>query len=209
MRPQARLKLGYYPLPIPEAQRIAACLQFSSPSITAIDPCAGTGEALATIAPGKSVRRYAIELDGYRAGEAGGTADEVIHGSAFDCHAPVESFSLLYLNPPYDFEVGEGRNQRMEAVFLEHCFRWLKLGGVLVLVIPFNRVYGCWRVLTPHFRDKAIFRLAAPESVLYKQVVLFGIRRTRQERDRLTDYSIEKANLKLSELTRYYDAIPV
>jgi hypothetical protein len=77
------------------------------------------------------------------------------------------------------------------------------------MVIPFNRVYDCWRVLTPHFRDKAIYRLTAPESVLYKQVVLFGTRRTRQERDRLTDYSIQQGNLKLSELTRHYDAIPV
>jgi 16S rRNA G1207 methylase RsmC len=72
----------------------------------------------------------------------------------FRCHAPVESFSLLYLNPPYDFEVSEGRNARMETVFLEHFYRWLKPGGVLVMVIPFDRVYACRRVLTPHFRDK-------------------------------------------------------
>ena len=209
MRPQARQKLGYYPLPMTEAQRIAARLQFPSPSTAAIDPCAGTGAALATIAAGKSVRRHAIELDAHRAGVARGNADEVIQGSAFDCHAPVESFSLLYLNPPYDFEIGEGRNQRMETVFLEHCYRWLKPGGILVLVIPFNRVYDCWRVLTPQFRDKAIYRLAARDSVLYKQIVLFGTRRTRQERDRLNDYSIQQGNLKLSELTRRYDAIPI
>ena len=33
------------------------------------------------------------------------------------------AFSLLYMNPPYDFQVGEGKNQRMEKLFLEHCFR--------------------------------------------------------------------------------------
>ena len=209
MRPEARLKLGYYPLPSIEAQRIAGWLEFSSPATSVLDPCAGTGAALAAITPGNGVRRYAVELDAHRAGEAKERADEAIQGSAFDCHAPVESFSLLYLNPPYDFEVGEGRNQRMETVFLEHFFRWLKPGGVLVMVIPSNRVYDCGRVLTPHFRDKTIYRLAAPESVLYKQIVLFGIRRTRQERDRLTDYGVQQANLKLSDLTRRYDEIPV
>jgi len=202
------MKLGYYPLPVKEAQRIAGCLQISSAATSVLDPCAGTGAALAMITPGEGVRRFAIELDAHRAAEAKGIADEVIQGSAFDCHAPVETFSLLYLNPPYDFEVGEGRNRRMETVFLEHFFRWLKPGGVLVMVIPFNRVDDCWRVLTPHFRDKAIYRLAASESVLYKQIVLFGIRRTRQERERLTDHSMQQANNKLSDLTRHYEEIP-
>jgi tRNA1(Val) A37 N6-methylase TrmN6 len=208
LRLQARLKLGYYPLPVEEAQRIAKWLQFSSSSTSVLDPCAGTGAALAMITQGQQVRRYAIELDAYRAADAKANADEVIQGNAFDCHASVESFSLLYLNPPYDFEIGEGKNERMESVFLEHFFRWLKPGGVLVTVIPFDRAYECRRVLTPHFRDKAIYRLVAPESIAYKQVVLFGIRRTRQEKDRLTDHAVQQANYKLSELTRQYDALP-
>jgi predicted RNA methylase len=208
LRPQARLKLGYYPLPIEEAPRIASGLQFSGLETSVLDPCAGTGAALAAIAVAPGVRRYAVELDAYRAAEARAYAHEVIHGSAFDCHAPVESFSLLYLNPPYDFEVGEGKNQRMESVFLEHFFRWLKPSGVLVMVIPFDRVYECRKILTPHFRDKMIYRLTAPASVVYKQVVVFGVRRTRQERERVTDQAVQNANYKLSDLTRRYDAIP-
>ena len=31
----------------------------------------------------------------------------------------------------------------MEAVFLEHTYRWLVMGGVLVLVIPFERLHDC------------------------------------------------------------------
>ena len=89
MRPEARLKLGYYPLPSIEAQRIAGWLEFSSPTTSVLDPCAGTSAALAAITPGNGVRRYAIELDAHRAGEAKHIADEVIQGSAFDCHAPV------------------------------------------------------------------------------------------------------------------------
>jgi hypothetical protein len=163
---------------------------------------------LAAITQGSNTRRYAIELDAYRAGEARKLCHEVIQGSAFDCHTRVESFSLLYLNPPYDFEVGEGKNTRMERLFLEDYFKWLKSGGVLVMVVPFNLIYECRGVLTPHFRDKAIYRLTDPDSVRYKQAVVFGVRRTRQERERLTDFSVQQANYKLRDLTRDYELIP-
>ncbi len=96
----------------------------------------------------------------------------------------------------------------MERIFLEHVYRWLKQTGVLVMVSPFDRVYECRGVLTPHFRDKAIYRLTELEAVKYKQVVVFGIRRTRQERERLNDHAVHQGNRKLLELTRCYDEIP-
>ena len=86
-----------------------------------------------------------------------------IQGSTFDAHSPVESYSLLYLNPPYDDEVHDDRSRRSEAVFLEHCFRWLMPKGVLILVIPAQRVNACNTILASHFRDVAMYRLADPE----------------------------------------------
>jgi hypothetical protein len=157
---------------------------------------------------GAAVRRYGVELDAYRSEEACKNLDEVVQGNAFDTHAPVESFSLVYLNPPYDFEIGEGKNQRMEKLFLEHVARWVRPSGVLVMVIPYDRVYECRTVLTPQFRDKAIYRLTEPEGVAYKQAVVFGVRRTRQERQGLTDHSVQQANRKLNDLTRCYEQIP-
>jgi SAM-dependent methyltransferase len=174
----------------------------------ALDPCSGAGAALKALTAGGNVRTCGIELDAYRAAEAREVLDEVIQGSVFDTHAPVESFSLLYLNPPYDFEIGEGKNRRMERLFLEHVARWLKPGGVLVFVVPYDRVYDCRGTLTTQFRDKSIYRLTAPESVTYKQVALFGVRRSRQERERMTDRAVDEGNWKLQQLTRSYDAIP-
>ncbi len=208
MRLKAKLKLGYYPLPEAEATRIRKYLQFSNQPASILDPCAGTGAALYTLSDGAAVRRYGIELDAYRAGEARNIIDDVIQGSAFDTHVPVESFSLLYLNPPYDFEIGEGKNQRMERLFLEHVARWLRPGGVLVMVIPYDRVYDCRNALTPQFKEKAIYRLTAVKAVAYKQVVVFGVRRTRQERERMNDHAVEQANAKLNELTGWYEEIP-
>jgi tRNA G10 N-methylase Trm11 len=161
-RTESKLKLGYYPLAAEEAKRIRRFLQFAG-AASILDPCVGTGAALGAIAD-SDARRYGVELDAYRASEAKKLLDETIHGSVFETHCPVESFGLLYLNPPYDHEIGEGKNQRLERVFLEHTFRWLKPGGVLVMVVPFDRMTDCRGVLTPHFRDKAIHRLTRARS---------------------------------------------
>jgi len=188
-RNASRLKLGYYPLILGEGRRIRRYLEFP-PECAALDPCAGTGAALRQITDEARARRYGIELDSFRALEAGRVLDEVVQGSVFDTHCPVESYSLLYLNSPYDDEISEGRNRRMEGVFLEHCFRWLRPGGVLVLVIPGNRIASCSDVLVAHFRDLGIYRLTDPGAAQYFQIAIFGIRRTRRERERLHDRDV-------------------
>ena len=102
---------------------------------------------------------------------------ETIQGNTFDAIARPESFSLLYLNPPYDSEIGSIANRRMEAVFLEHTFRWLAMEGVLVLVIPFERLHDCAGILSSHFAALNVFRMTDPDSVQYRQIAVLGIRR--------------------------------
>ena len=113
MRSIARQKLGYFPLSSREAERIRHSLVFSCEDTSVLDACAGTGAALAGITSDAKVKRFAVELDAYRAEAAAKTVDEVIHGNCFDVHCSVESFSLLFLNPPYDQEISENRNARM------------------------------------------------------------------------------------------------
>ncbi len=198
-RQAARLKLGYFPLVEAEAKRIRQFLHFPE-TCAALDPCAGTGRALQLIAGETRARLYGIELDSYRANEAASMLDQVVQGSIFKARSPVESYSLLYLNPPYDDEVHEDRSRRSEAVFLEHCFRWLRPRGILIFVIPAQRVTACCIVLAPHFRELGIYRLTDPDSAQYRQVVLFGIRRTRHERERLTDRDVQAQRNFLSHL---------
>lgn len=209
MRSIARQKLGYFPLSVAEAERIRRFLVFSGEETSVLDPCAGTGAALASVTSGAKAMRYAIELDAFRAEEAAKTADQLVQGNCFDVHCAVESFSLLYLNPPYDHEISESRNARMERLFLEHTYRWLKLAGVLVLVIPGARLSECIEILAVHFRNKAIYRLSEPESVRYNQIVLFGVRRTRREREQLKDWDVQRAKTKLMGIARNYDELPV
>ncbi len=202
MRLAGRARLGFYPLPLPEAERIRRFLAFPDKQCCALDPCVGDGAAFAEITSDKRVLLYGVELDAGRAEQARTSGIEVTHGNCFDVQCPVESFSLIYLNPPYDFEISEEKSQRMEKLFLEHVYRWLKPGGILVLVVPARRVADCTVLLSRHFRDIRVYRLTEPESVRYGQVAVFGVRRTRQERDRLRDAEIIQAQLWLASIER-------
>ncbi|HXU20483.1 MAG TPA: DUF6094 domain-containing protein [Verrucomicrobiae bacterium] len=209
MRIAARTKLGFYPLPLSEAERIRRFLAFPDTHCSALDPCAGDGAAFAEIASAGRVSLYGVELEAGRAKQARARGIDVIHANCFDVQCPVESFSLIYLNPPYDFEISEEKSQRMERLFLEHVYRWLKPLGVLVLVVPAKRIGDCAVLLSRHFRDVRIYRLTEPESVRYHQTVVLGIRRTRQERDRLRESEIVQAQLWLRSLDRKLEELPL
>ena len=202
MRLAGRERLGFYPLPIREAERIRGFLAFPDKQCCALDPCVGEGAAFAEITSDQKVLQYGVELDAGRAEQASAKGIEVTHGDCFDVQSPVESFSLIYLNPPYDFEISEEKSQRMEKLFFEHVYRWLKPDGILVLVVPAKRIAECTVLLSRHFRDIGVYRLTEPESVRYGQVAVFGVRRTRQERDRLRDAEIIQSQLWLGSVER-------
>jgi predicted RNA methylase len=201
--------MGHYPLALEEARRISRFLALPDGNFPAIDPCAGCGTAFFEITAGANAVRYGVELDAYRAEAARRVLSHVIQGSCFDVHCPVESFSLAFLNPPYDWTGDECRGERAEAAFLDHCFRWLRVGGVLVLVIPGSRVTACAGTLAVHFRDKALYRLSAPEAIRYQQVVVFGMRRSPRERSQLKDWEVAEARRRLQEMARKPDSLAV
>ena len=201
----ARLRCNYYPLPLRETERIRNLLQFPSEPFSALDPCVGEGIAFSTITRDSSARRYGIELDAYRAEQAAPLLIRIIQGNSLETHCPVESFSLIYENPPYDWTLSGSARERLEAVFLNHTFRWLIPGGVLVLVIPAERAAECAQILSSHFKRTRIFRLGDPESVRYRQVVIVGVRRTRRERDQLRDREISEGRFLFTTLGREYE----
>ncbi len=208
MRMAGRERLGFYPLPLAEAQRISKFLQFPAAPCAAVDPCIGDGAAFAGITADAPAQRYGIELDSYRAAQASVVADQIVQGSCLDVHCPGEAFSLLYLNPPYDWSIGESRSERVEPVFLAHTCRWLKAGGILVLVIPGERIAECSQTLAAQFRETRLYRLSEPECVRYKQVVVLAVRRSRRERERLQDSDITRARLQYANLARNAARLP-
>jgi hypothetical protein len=209
LRFEGKSRLGFYPLPLSEAERIRRFLLFPDQPSSAIDPCVGDGVAFEAITTGADVLRYGIELDAYRAEQGGQRIPNITQGNTLEVHCAVECFGLLYLNPPYDWALGPADSRRTEQTFLSHTYRWLKFGGVLLFVIPGERLAECSQILASHFRDVQVFRLEAPECVRYKQVVVIGIRRARRERERLTDNDITRARLDYAGLARNPSQVPV
>jgi len=197
MRPPGKIKLGFFPLPVPEAARLRNFLAFAS-EFSALDPCVGDGVAFNHLLDGLTAHRYGIEIDANRAEQARTVGIETLQTNTMDVRCSPEAFSLLYLNPPYDWESGESNNQRLELVFLEHTYRWLRPGGVLLFVIPQLRLAKCARLLSEHFTELRVLGLTEPSCVQYKQIVVLGTRRKRHAK--ISDAA-------LLEIVRYLETL--
>jgi hypothetical protein len=99
VRPQGKTKLGFFPLPTAEAERLRNCLTFA-PEFSAVDPCVGDGVAFTCLLRGARGYRYGIEVDANRAEQARGLGIDSLHANTMDVRCPAEAVSLLYLNPP-------------------------------------------------------------------------------------------------------------
>jgi hypothetical protein len=113
LRPHGQTKLGFFPLPTAEAYRLRNCLAFPE-RFSALDPSVGNGAAFADLLRDVRAHRYGIEIDAYRTQQARALGIETVQADAMEVHCPAESLSLLYLNPPYDWEAGSSNNQRLE-----------------------------------------------------------------------------------------------
>ena len=195
MRFQGQAKLGFFPLPSSEAARLRRWLAFPE-QFSALDPCVGDGAAFKTLLEFSGALRYGIEIDAHRSAQAVALGIDVLHANTLDVRCGAESVSLLYLNPPYDWEYGQGKNERLELIFLQHTYRWLKCEGILVFILPQPRIQPCARLLAEHFRDIRVYRLTAPESARFKQVAILAVRRKRHDRSR---------DVALNEMTRYLE----
>jgi hypothetical protein len=181
VRPQGQTKLGFFPLPVAEARRLKSWLVFPD-RFSALDPCVGDGAAFSQLIRDATANCYGIEIDANRAEQARTLGIETIQADTIDVRCPADSVSLLYLNPPYDWEAGGSNNERLEFAFLEHTYRWLKVGGVLLFVIPQTRLARCARLLSEQFTDLRVFRLTEPACVQFKQIVVIATRRKRHAR---------------------------
>jgi SAM-dependent methyltransferase len=159
----------------------------------------GDGVAFAQLLRDAPAYRYGIEIDAYRAEQARGLGVETLQADAMDVRCPADSLSLLYLNPPYDWEAGVNNNQRLESVFLERAYRWLQPGGVLVFVIPQIRLAKCARLLSEQFTNLQVYRLAELACLQFRQIVVLASRRKRHVR--LSDAALLEETRYLEDLT--------
>jgi predicted RNA methylase len=102
VRIAARLKLGYYPLPIEQGPMLRARLAFPEAPTSALDPCCGTGAALHALTTASNTTPYGVELDANRAASAKESGIQTIHGNVFDVRAFRSSISTLPMTSRWD-----------------------------------------------------------------------------------------------------------
>ena len=144
-----------------------------------LDPAAGEGLALLQLARELRAIPFAIELSEDRAARVREalTEDQSLAPADFlRCAISYRSFSLAWVNPPYDYATGgEGR---MESQFIERAVHLLADDGVLALVCP-QDVADSYQ--TSEFFEQYCYDISAmpfPENVRkFSETIILGRKR--------------------------------
>lgn len=195
MRLAAQKKMGYYPTPPEIAHIIPSFLKPDEKGkvYRLLDPCCGKGTALNIISQKlsekyrfKKFKTYGVELDLQRYTEAQAMLNHTIHADALtETRISNEYFSLLFLNPPYDWEQESeetyySNSTRYELSFLQKYTEKLRPDGILVFIVPFSFLsrYSCCSFLTSNYSHIKIFKFPAELYKPFKQIVIFARKQT-------------------------------
>ena len=121
-----------------------------------------------------SMETFGIELHRDRAEEAERRLDHVLAADLFATSIANGAFGLLFLNPPYDYDA---EDKRTEHAFLTQTTRYLADDGLLVFIVPRQRLAVSARYLSTHYGRMQCWAFPDPERQVFDQVVLFGYRK--------------------------------
>jgi hypothetical protein len=184
MRLAAQMKGGFYPAS-QEAVSLAATF-LRPPALgpfAILDPCAGEGAAIRQLRDLLGCQpslTYAIELDESRAKTLHAALPDtkvLAPASFFGSYATRNSFSFIWLNPPFDTSY---ETHRVEERFLHDATELLLPGGVIALVCP-EDVMGEYSDTRAHFaRHYENCKVVPfPEGHRpFNEVMIFGVKRS-------------------------------
>ena len=187
MRLAAQAKGGFYPTPERVVDLLAELIHTPTgyyhrdrETLRILDPCCGAGEALAQLAERMDapnaipIETYGVELHRDRAEEAEKRLGHALASDLFATSIANGAFGLLLLNPPYDHD---SEDKRTEHAFLTQTTRYLAEGGLLVFIVPRQRLAVSARYLSTHYGRMRCWAFPHPEREVFDQVVLMGYRK--------------------------------
>ena len=197
MRLAAQAKSGFYPA-APEAVRLMLKHLslppppkdgglFRSTDIAILDPWQAKAKPSAFLLKGFLCPRHkvhGVELNKERAEAVRlRLPDAKVIGpcSYFGTEISVKSFSLVYCNPPFDYD-GSGSGTREEQNFVQRSYDLLAKDGILILVCPIKVIIGRYEfagMMDSMFEHIEIYRFPDAHRP-YNEVVVFGKKRTAQ-----------------------------
>ena len=191
MRLAGIAKGGFYPTPQRCVQLLAGMLNAGASDAPAhmsviriLDPCCGAGDACRELADQMAQRTsvktltYGVELEKNRAEKSREQLEFTLSSDIFQTSIANNSFQILLLNPPYDFDQ---ESKRVEHSFLTHCTKYLEDRGLLVFIVPKHRLGVSARYIASHYTQLECRRFPDPEYDDFDQVILMGRRRIRPE----------------------------
>lgn len=176
MRPPAIERMGYYPTATQVVDLLKTYFQPAEDG-RLLDPCAGEGLAARSLAKALNCTSWGVELSPTRAQVAENNMDRVLCAAWQTCTLTNESVTLLFLNPPYNYD-RFGDQRRLETEFLKSATPKLARGGALVYIVPLNLLGDetVAALLVAYYENLAVVRYPETE---YNQVIVMGYRRQR------------------------------
>lgn len=177
-------KMGAYYTELSHCNDIRKMFIFPDEEVCALDPSIGNGEAIITATGAHEnphIKIFGVELNDE---EAQNTAKKPYITECLQADFTNEvvicksSFSFAFGNPPYLAERNEtgDKNIRLERIFLEKIVNYLKIGAVLVWIIPYKAFcdVSYLRIWMRDFDTEAIYKFRSAEYQKYHQIVIVG-----------------------------------
>src|ERR1700757_5174942 len=184
-RLESQAKLGFFPTPYHLVPVIFSYILPATVSANFLDPCCGEGEALNLIGLMLAGKTYGIELDRERGVQAKKIVNTVVISDAMRTRVSDNSFSLLFLNPPYDWAVREEgeKSERLEHQFLLRFTSKLVDRGILALIVPIHVLSRSSTFLSNWYEDIRVYKFPPEDYKVFNQVVLFGRKKPKSTPD--------------------------
>lgn len=184
-------KLGAYYTDVAHCMDLRKLFRFPEDEVCVLEPCIGDASAVISITGANqnpNIKIFGVELNNEVAKI---TRDnpfvmELLEAD-FTCDVMIRKnrFSFCFANPPYMAEQSNlGESQiRLEIVFLEKLPNYIKIGGILVWVVPEKSLLEIshLRHWVKNFDTLAYYRFRAEEYEKYKQMVIIGKRIGKRE----------------------------
>lgn len=197
MRIGNMIKAGFYPLPIKQVgEHLVKLLEVEEHSNGEqsrwLDPCSGEGEILAYLQHKlgeDSIQTYGVEIDRARYEKSAEILDYTVRSAFEQTVISHKAFPLIYLNPPYNYEMGSSSEKKdlMEYTFLRRSHLYLQDGGIMIYVVPYDRFANkdIQSFLSKHYEDIGLMRFDDEDGAYeqFKQCIFIGKKRKYIEKD--------------------------
>lgn len=177
-------KIGTYYTDTAHCKDIRKLFLFPEEEVCALDPDIGDGNAVITVTGAHekpSIKIFGVELNDTVADHTKQNpyiTDVLKADFTNGVMIQKNCFSFAFGNPPYLTEkndTGE-KDVRLERVFLDKIVNYLKIGAILVWVVPYNTFcdISYIRLWIRDFDTEAIYKFREPEYSKYHQIVIIG-----------------------------------